>query len=436
MLLPNGRIARRTRPKIMLVAGRKSNLEVLPTKEETLAALKIDPADRTKKDIDIIMTTISKWKDFQKFIKTDQERREVCRAIRYEKYDSRQMIVRQHDEPDGWYLVFSGRCSIYILTTTETSNKNVHPDTLSVLRQHFGLTSNFINVATKYPSEEFGSTALTNNDRRNATVVADEPTIVLRVDPVLYKDMAAFYAQKNMQKKGHLLSQIKQLSFLGQENDNIYLRLGENMSEIRIEAGTVIDNQSHFVPGFIVIESGSIAKQRIVDFSNFSDNMLDEKKSPVDSTGSPLRLSVPAGKYPIRIETLGSGTMIPDPSLLDFIQYPFTLAVLETVKGYELKISDLTSMLFSTQIEQIKENFKKEPTDQEIVRTYVAKQEEVRWNNYKKKCFKDARRTAKVEKAASLGEWSIRRATAPKSIKSHKPQSVIRKHSLQQLDLC
>ena len=85
-------VTRRQRPKVLLVSKKKSNQkQILPTEEELIRALDVNPSDRTQKDIDTILAIVGKWKDFQTFIKMDQEKKEIWNTTK--KILSRKRIV-------------------------------------------------------------------------------------------------------------------------------------------------------------------------------------------------------------------------------------------------------------------------------------------------------------------------------------------------------
>lgn len=414
-------VSRRLRPKVLLVSKKKGGEKlVLPTQEELIRALDVNPSDRTQKDIDTILAIVGKWKDFQTFIKMDQEKKEICRRITYERYDTNDFVIKQGDDPDGWYLILSGSCSIYIFVPGDFGHEAIPPSAISTLKNAFGQDKCFLCVAKKYPSQEFGSTALTNNDKRNATILADEPSLILRVDPHLYRDTAAWVARAQLEKKANLLSHIPQFQFLKElpPDDRIFTRLGENMIENRLETGLVINAQNPVAKDcFCVIEEGLLYKQRVVDLSNFNKKDLIQN-SQKNQLQFPINL--PPGKLTVTIKKLGPKTMFPDPALTEYVSYPFSLVVVEPVTFYALKKSDLTSMLLNTHIERIRNSVRDEPTDIEVIQMHIERQQAIQWQLFKKKCVKEVRGAIKVERQMALGQWCVRHSGIPKTIKQHK----------------
>jgi CRP-like cAMP-binding protein len=341
--------------------------------------------------------------------------------------DSRQantILFKQGDEPDGWYLVFSGMCSIHIKLPVhnEDGHSQIPAQTVALLRNAFGPDECFIQVALKGPTQEFGSTALTNNEKRNATIVVDEPSQILRVDPQLYRDTAAWFARAQLEKGAALLSHIPELQFLRETRD-IFARLAENVKQEKIETGTVIDanyfrkvteagGKDKYEDCFIVVEEGLLWKRRTVDFTGYKADEMAE---------SGLAITIPTGKHTVRVRTFQAKSMFPDPALTEYVPYPFTLVVLEPVVAYRLKVKDLASMLLTAQMQRIRDEFRDEPDDAQVVKIWIAEHQAKQWQLFKQKCVKEAREMVKVEKAIMRGQWGLRLPAPPKAIKDHEP---------------
>jgi CRP-like cAMP-binding protein len=417
-------IRRRLKRKVLFVP-RKPHVDSdnKRTPEAALAALKIPPPDRTPQDIDAILAIVGTWEDFTHFIHSDQERKEVCRHMCLDFRQANTILFKQGDEPDGWYLVFSGMCSIHIKLNAhnEDGHSQIPAQTVALLRSAFGPDECFIQVAHKGPSQEFGSTALTKNDKRNATIVVDEPSQILRVDPQLYRDTAAWFARAQLEKAAALMSHIPELQFLRETRD-IYTRLAENIKQEKIEIGTVVDTnyfkkvsemtKDKYEDCFIVVGEGLLWKRRVVDFTGYRGEEMEE---------SGLAITIPTGKRTVRVRTFQAKSMFPDPALKEYVPYPFTLVVMEPVIAYRLKVKDLASMLLTTQMQKIRDQFQDEPDDAQVVKMWIAEHQAKHWQLFKQKCVKEARGMVKVERAIMRGQWGLRLPAPPKAIKDHEP---------------
>lgn len=411
-------VRRRLKPKVILVPRKPNETGVnRVTMDMALAALRTPPGERSDKETDTILAIVGKWKDFNNFIHTEQEKREVCRRIFLEEKKGGQVLFNLNDPPDGWYLVFRGMCSIYIKWNDDSNHQYIHPHILSQIREK-NPTTNFKCVAAKLPGTEFGSTALTQNILRTATIYIDEDSILLRVDPQVYKDTAAWFAKNQLEKKAAILSQVEELQFL-KDTKEVFSRLAENMVEVKMEPGTIL-TASNTLPqskgrGFLLIEDGLLIKQRMVDFSKFKRAKLLQN----DDANLPIR--IPTGNHLVRIATYGPKCMFPDPALDDFVKYPFIVTVIEPTTAHVLVKSDLDSLLLTTQIHHLQDEYLDQPNDEQVVKMWVNKQKEIQWNKFKKQCVKEARRYVRTERAVLNGQWAMRNPKQPKSIKDHKP---------------
>jgi CRP-like cAMP-binding protein len=410
---------RRLRQRVVLVChNRHTDDSSQPTTDRALEALRIDPPLRTRTDIDSIFSIVGKWPDFQKFIHTEQERRELCRRMTCEDWHRLEIVVRQGDETDGWYLIFTGQCSVYSLAATrdDGSQNQIPSAALAVLRSALGSDKCFVQVAVKGPTEEFGSASLVSNEPRNATIVTDKPTVLLRIDPPSYHETLGWFARSVCERKAALLLQVRELQAL-RESRELLLHLAATMEQVRMRAGTEIGDD--FFPrentmSFIVVEEGVLVKRRVVNFSG--------TKVASDST-----IALPMGAKSVKVGQFGPREMIPVPAMRICVPFPFTLYVEEEVTGYLLKLVELASMLLNVQTQKIIRAFaSNEPNDEKVIQMWIAKQEAVQWQGYRKKCVKEARRILKAQKAISRGEWAIRKAGPPKAIKEHRPFTTLR----------
>lgn len=404
------------RPRDRVILGpRKNKVQVTAnsSQEVVLNSLKVPPSNRTQQDIDIILGYITKWPDFVKYIHSDQELREICRRLECEEYRPNQLIFKEGQRPDGWYLLFSGQCTLYAFSPNDTFHDQIPSSHLSHLRAYFGQDKCFKMRKKITPKMQFGYSSLISNELRTFSVYVDVSSILLRVDPWIYQTTNDWFAKAQLEKKANLISQVPQFNFLRElSSESIYSRLAECMIEKKYDAGTIITatNQADREHGFMIIEEGLIAHLRMVDFNGY--------KLPKQRAMGEMSISIPKGKQNIPVKTLGPKSMIPHPSMTEYIVHPFSLQVIEPVICYELMTEDLPTMLLNSQIQQLKLIVSCEPEDDQVIRHWANRQEEEQWTVYKKKCVKDARRKARIERDMAGGQWVIRKATVPKAMKS------------------
>jgi ABC-type bacteriocin/lantibiotic exporter with double-glycine peptidase domain/CRP-like cAMP-binding protein len=139
-----------------------------------------------------------------------------------ESYAFGEEIVRQGDEPDGFYLVVSGRAR--------------------VLRDEHGME---VPLAQLGVGDTFGEAGLLDGERREATVRASSPTTVQRLEPALFRAIvrrspevaAGVAAQARARRLQPLLRSHPLFAALA---DDALGRLAGELREQTAEAGTVI----------------------------------------------------------------------------------------------------------------------------------------------------------------------------------------------------
>lgn len=400
------------RPRVLLVTRPRQPIVMSQRAPSlALAALRMKPIDRQPQDVDAIMAVVGQWPDFNKFVRTEPEKREVCSRMMCQDYDANELVIKEGDEPDGWYLVFSGHCSVFVRSNNDIS-RDIDPATLSNLRRAFGPESDFTKIAEKGPTEEFGSTALTNNDVRNATLVADVKSTILRVDPHVYREIIAWFAKQQLKRQADLILHVKELACLKQTKGAV-MRLAENMESMKIEPGTIIDDSFFGIEeeeemSFYIIEEGSLVTHRVVDFSGYK---------PRDG----VTVRIPKGVKNVSVETLGPNRIFVDPAMRMYVKYPFTLLVAEAAVIWRLKWKDMLSMLLTTQLETFFGIIKVQPTDQEVMDMWVERQEAIQWKSFKHQCVKEVRKYIKAEREVENREWPMRKSCIPKALKEHVP---------------
>ena len=398
------------RPRVLLVTRPKQPIVMSQrTPALALAALRMNPIERQQQDVDAIMAVVGQWPDFNRFVRTEPEKREICSRITCEDYDANEIVIKEGDEPDGWYLIFSGKCSVYVRSKDDIS-RDIDPATLSNLRRAFGPEEDFKQIAVKGPTEEFGSTALTNNDVRNATLVADVKSTILRVDPHLYREIIAWFAKQQMKRQAELVLHVKELACL-KETKGAVMRLAENMESMRLEPGTIIDDAFFGVEdeeemSFYIVEEGALVTHRVVDFSTYK---------PKDG----VTVKIPKGVKNVSVETLGPNRIFVDPAMKMYVKFPFTLLVAEPSVIWRLKWKDMLSMLLTRQLEIFFEIIKVQPTDEEVMNMWVERQQAIEWKAYKHQCVKEVRKYIKSEREVANREWPMRKSGIPKALKEH-----------------
>ena len=209
--------------------------------ENCLQALYVPPHDRTEQMVSAIVKYLSTWSDFNHCLHSDAEKHDICSEITLQQHKGNTVLFKQGDDADGWYLVFSGSCSVIINWPDDTFDSQIDPDRLYVLRFYFGEDAHFRHLAVKGPTQEFGSTALIKSLPRNATIFVNEDSLLLHVDANYYRLSVQWFAKMQMNRRAAFMEEIPEFQYL-QEERVCYQRLAENMRERTILKGEVIDS--------------------------------------------------------------------------------------------------------------------------------------------------------------------------------------------------
>ncbi|GFO28020.1 CAMP-dependent protein kinase regulatory subunit [Plakobranchus ocellatus] len=168
------------------------------------------PDKRLDAEIEQILPWFRKRSDLFNSLHADIVR-DIVKNCRFEPITKNQVIIRQMDKGDRFYIILSGSVSIHINTTlTEEEFEDVlktqldeeahcRKDKDRVLdRNKYGIYVGKIDAG-----KSFGELALINADCvRNATIISDEPTDLLSVDRDLYnRSLRAFQAQEFAERK-------------------------------------------------------------------------------------------------------------------------------------------------------------------------------------------------------------------------------------------
>jgi hypothetical protein len=119
-----------------------------------------------------------------------------------------------------------------------------------------------------HATEKFGSTALTNNVVRNATIFIDDPSILLIVDPHIYRDTVAWFARSQLEKNPRRCRTSPSCnSSASTETSSCTSPRTWSRSRLRRAASPTTTLEGREAIEFIVIEKGLLAKQRVIDFT-------------------------------------------------------------------------------------------------------------------------------------------------------------------------
>jgi hypothetical protein len=361
-------------------------------------------------EVNTIFSVVGQWPDFRKFVPGEAERLELCRRIRAEDWLKHQVIVRQGEDNDGWYLIFSGQCSFFQLHTISEDAGPLPMRTLQSLRGALGQDKCFSLCGVKGPTEEFGGEALTSNSPRPWSVVCDRQCVLLHIDPFFYHATIQWLAHSQLERRVGLLGNVSEFQVLAVSHEGLS-RIAESMEEIRLPAGTVINDSTYRRgadegAGFIVIHTGVVVQRR---------KIFSTEVAPMGTARTPA----------VTIREFGAMTMFPLPGVRGGIIFPFQMVAIQPVVGYLLRLDEMASILVKSQCENLVQMMSQQPDDEEIKTIWLERQRAMQWQSFRKSVTKGVRQIAKAEKGQANGDFAIRKPAPPKSIKDYRPFTAI-----------
>ncbi|KAI8783732.1 hypothetical protein BgiBS90_015348, partial [Biomphalaria glabrata] len=175
------------------------------------------PEDRQDGEIEQLLPWFRKKSDLFKSLHTDIVK-DIIKNCKFMPTKRDNVIIRQMDKGDCFYIILSGSVSIFINTTlTEEEYPAIKDAQLAEealvekeakLGRPLDRNKYGIYIGKIDNGKSFGELALINADCvRNATIIADEPTDLLSVDRDLYnRSLRAFQAHEFEQRKDFVSS--------------------------------------------------------------------------------------------------------------------------------------------------------------------------------------------------------------------------------------
>ncbi|KAK9815809.1 hypothetical protein WJX72_009912 [[Myrmecia] bisecta] len=222
------------------VASRKRSIEEL---------LSIEPAHRTKAELDSIESTLTnlvKWGG-----KLPRAIRfELCKYMRYKAFRSGDVIFRQGDPGSEFYIIISGAVDVIVKDEATGDEKT---------------------VAHLFTGDSFGELALLQGHRqRRATCVCPQRSEFFITQVEDYKRVLAPLQQGNMQARIELLKQVPEFAGM---SDQMLEGFGCVLTERTYSAREVILYQGQDVEDIVFVLSGGVKLVREMQWGTALTNL-------------------------------------------------------------------------------------------------------------------------------------------------------------------
>lgn len=117
--------------------------------QDFLQLLQVSPFRRTEEDVDNMVSQLSTWPEFSKYLPSLELKKEICRRISYEEHEAKTILFTVGEDSDSWYLVYKGKCEMFVEWEDDSFNSLIPDSFLAVLRREFGQNANFKFLETK-----------------------------------------------------------------------------------------------------------------------------------------------------------------------------------------------------------------------------------------------------------------------------------------------
>ena len=212
-VLNNGSIARRKAMSSKMTSSTTVEIRVVPKDEATFAQL-----EESVKKVDLFS-----------FLQ-DEQRRTLVNAMFPCKYKDGDVIIKQGDQPDNFYILNSGKCRVL----KKTGDKEAQ-------------------VAVLSPGHYFGELALISGSTRTATVVAEGDVDCWAIDQTTYLGLLKEQHNKKRQQYRALL---KNVPFLQVLQDYEILLVADALCAVNPAKGETIIKQGDDGDEFYIILQG------------------------------------------------------------------------------------------------------------------------------------------------------------------------------------
>ena len=160
----------------------------------------------------------------------DEQRETLVNAMFRKEYKGGDVIIKQGDAPDNFYIIESGRCSVY-KRAGEQQNK----------------------VASLSVGQYFGELALISGSTRTATVSADDDVTCWAIDQTTY---LCLLKEQHVLKRKRYTALLRNLPFLKVLQDYEVMLIADALVPVNPEKGTNVVKQGDEGNDFYIILEG------------------------------------------------------------------------------------------------------------------------------------------------------------------------------------
>lgn len=401
----------------------------LPTLQDIRAALKIEPNQRTPEQLNTIFLSLMLNPKVTHLVETTKEQEELAKHAEYRLLQRGDILFYEGDDSDGWYIMLSGTTDVIIrlflvaedcLFDSDTNESLEFAPLMSKMDldiQHDKLTRVKVNHAGdvfgyhSYIPEPKGKQEL--EGKRAATITCSSEWAELIYFPA---SLFGEYALIKQRELYHNHIEILKKVFPRLRDDQIeHLALLAEL--MKVPTHVTITKDNCFGRFIYIIKSGTIARYRVVDFSDLSFRTIS---APFES----LQLHFPDGMHPVHTDNLVQGSVFVDPSVFMLTDNEFNIKTKSDVVLIALDIDYFKIIVGAFELERVRQEIKSMLSDDQVRKIWVETEKKRLWEKFKSRTSREAKRELRGEHDFKTGDVVARRADIPSSIPGFKPRII------------
>lgn len=394
-----------------------------PPYDDVIQALQINPSKRTQDQIQTIFRYLLLNKKLLTLLEYPERVEEASKSAQLIRLKKGEVLFFEGDDPDGWYMVLQGSADVIIRLFL------VAEDCLFEAEEHESIEYAYLmdlmdidvsvdklKKATEITAGYiFGQQSYLLERRRSATIVgSSETSDIIKFPPDIFQKTSSlilarniFNEHKELAKKCFPRLKEEQLILISSLADIIDLPMGKSLT-----------SNSSFGNYLYIVKKGTLARYRVVDFTNLSFRKID---APFER----LELHFPDGFRPVHTDDIEPGSLLQDPSINDLCDQPFNFKATTDVELVAFNLDYFRIIAGSFEVQQIKQELTSSLTDEDVIRIWVNDEKKKLWINFKNREMKESHREIKSNLLFKRSQVVLRVPKIPKSIKSYKYKKII-----------
>ena len=413
---------RKGTPRLVIPARFRPPKIYPPEIQEVRSALKFGPADRTPEENQTIFKHLLLNPQIMELLEKSTNVEKLAAEATYKHLNRGDVLFFEGDDTGDWFLVLSGTVDVIIrlflvaedcLFDSDSPQDTEFAPLMS--RMDLDLQHNKLRrVGVMEAGDVFSYHSYIIDSKRNATIVSSSEHTELIVFPQsLFKEFCLI----NEQGKYRTRCEIIKKAFPRLRQDQIE-RIGLLATIKKIQEGHILTEENCFGRYIYVVTAGTIARHRVVDFTDLSFRTLS---GPFDE----LELHFPNGKQPVHIDDLQQGSVFVDPSVSELTDNQYNMKTTTDVQLLSMDLDYFKIIVGEFELERVRQEIKSTLTDEQVIKIWVDAEKKRLWTRFKRRTTSAARLEYKSDLAFKTGKMCIRTPSVPSSIKSFKYRKIV-----------